>query len=58
METQYVARDHIWFRDSYKNPESCYSDYIVYTDKTTTNPYQLWPALLTLPVMMAKQENW
>jgi len=38
METQYVASDHIWFRDSYKNPASRYSDYIVYTDKTNTKP--------------------
>jgi len=36
METQYVASDHIWYRDSYKNPASKYSDYIVYTDKTNT----------------------
>ena len=38
METQYVASDHIWFRDSYKNPASRYSDYIIYTDKTNTKP--------------------
>jgi len=38
MEIQYVAGDHIWFRDSYKNPQSKYSDYIVYTDKTNTHP--------------------
>lgn len=36
METQYVASDHVWYRDSYKNPASKYSDYIVYTDKTNT----------------------
>jgi len=38
METQYVASDHLWFRDSYKNPASKYSDYIIYTDKTNTKP--------------------
>jgi alpha-amylase len=38
METQYVASDHIWFRDSYNNPQSKYSDYIVYTDKTNSTP--------------------
>lgn len=41
METQYVASDHIWFRDSYNNPKSKYSDYIVYTDKTNTNPIKI-----------------
>ena len=41
METQYVASDHVWFRDSYKNPQSKYSDYIIYTDKTNTKPVQI-----------------
>jgi alpha-amylase len=41
METQYVASDHIWFRDSYKNPSSKYSDYIFYTDKSNTNPVSI-----------------
>ncbi|SDT69388.1 Glycosidase [Mucilaginibacter mallensis] len=41
METQYVASDHIWFRDSYKNPQSRYSDYIIYTDKENTKPLQI-----------------
>jgi len=38
METQYVASDHIWFRESYKNPVSRYNDYIIYTDKTNIKP--------------------
>jgi glycosidase len=41
METQYVASDHIWFRDSYKNPKSKYSDYIIYTDKTNSTPIKI-----------------
>jgi len=41
METQYVASDHIWFRDSYKNPKSKYSDYLVYTDKTNSAPIKI-----------------
>jgi alpha-amylase len=41
METQYVASDHPWFRDSYKNPSSKYSDYIVYTDKTNRTPIKI-----------------
>lgn len=38
MEIQYVAEDHIWFKDSYKNPQSKYSNYIIYTDKANANP--------------------
>jgi glycosidase len=36
METQYVASDHIWFRDSYKNPASRYTGYLLYTDKANS----------------------
>ncbi len=41
METQYVASDHIWFKDSYNNPKSKYADYIVYTDKTNATPIKI-----------------
>src|SRR6202007_2390518 len=41
METQYVASDHIWFRESYNNPKSKYADYIVYTDKTNSTPIKI-----------------
>ncbi len=41
METQYVASDHIWFRESYNNPKSKYADYIVYTDKTNATPIKI-----------------
>jgi glycosidase len=41
METQYVASDNIWFRDSYKNPASKYSDYIFYADKVNTKPVSI-----------------
>ena len=41
METQYVASDNIWFRDSYKNPASKYSDYIFYADKGNTKPVSI-----------------
>jgi glycosidase len=36
METQYVASDHIWFKNSYQNPRSRYTDYLLYTDKSNS----------------------
>lgn len=41
METQYIASDNLWFKDSYKNPSSKYSDYIFYTDKTNAKPISI-----------------
>lgn len=41
METQYVASDHDWFKDSHNNPQSKYADYIVYTDKTNSTPIKI-----------------
>jgi alpha-amylase len=41
METQYVASDNIWFKDSYKNPASKYNDYIFYADKGNTKPVSI-----------------
>jgi glycosidase len=38
METQYVTEDHIWFKDSYNNPKSPYSEYILYNDADNTEP--------------------
>jgi glycosidase len=38
METQYVTEDHIWFKDSYNNPKSAYSEYILYNDAANTKP--------------------
>lgn len=38
MEIQYVTEDHIWFKDSYNNPESAYSEYILYNDAKNTKP--------------------
>ncbi|MFI5134569.1 MAG: alpha-amylase family glycosyl hydrolase [Chitinophagales bacterium] len=34
MELQYVTEDHPWFRDSYNNPKSQYSHYILYKDSS------------------------
>ncbi|MET0394993.1 MAG: alpha-amylase family glycosyl hydrolase [Chitinophagaceae bacterium] len=38
METQYVTEDHAWWKDSYHNPASPYSDYIIYNDRGNTQP--------------------
>lgn len=38
METQYVTEDHIWYKDSYNNPKSPYSDYLVYNGPHNTQP--------------------
>lgn len=38
METQYVTEDHLWYKDSYGNLSSPYSDYITYDDSAHTKP--------------------
>jgi glycosidase len=38
METQYVTEDHLWYKDSYNNPASPYSDYLVYNGPHNTQP--------------------
>lgn len=38
METQYVTEDHVWWKDSYENLNSKYSDYILYDDSAHTKP--------------------
>lgn len=38
METQYVTEDHVWYKDSFGNPKSPYSDYILYDDSLQTKP--------------------
>ncbi|MEP6514107.1 MAG: alpha-amylase family glycosyl hydrolase [Parafilimonas sp.] len=38
METQYVTEDHLWWKDSYNNLKSKYSDYILYDDSAHTKP--------------------
>ena len=38
METQYVTEDHPWYKDSYKNPSSAFSDYLVYNGPGNTIP--------------------
>ena len=42
METQYAQNGHIWFDDSYGNPESRYSEFIYYADSLNKKPQQLF----------------
>jgi glycosidase len=39
VEMQYVSGKHPWYTDSYKNPSSKYSSYLVYEDKQNQKPY-------------------
>ncbi len=36
METQYVTEDHPWYKSSYNNLKSPYSDYLIWTDSAHT----------------------
>lgn len=38
MEVQYVPGDNPWFKDSYHNPSSPYSNYIIYNGPGNTKP--------------------
>ena len=42
METQYAQSGNIWFDDSYKNPQSKYSDFIYYSDSLNMYPEQIF----------------
>ena len=42
METQYAQSGHVWFDDSYNNPESEYSDFIYYSDSLNQYPEQIF----------------
>lgn len=48
METQYVAGDHPWFRDSYGNLFSPYRDYIYWDDSAHREPEPLYKGYLKL----------
>ncbi len=39
VEMQYVTAKHQWFKDSYKNPSSQYSNYLYYNDAKNEKPY-------------------
>jgi glycosidase len=38
MEIQYVTEKHPWYRDAYGNPESPYSDFILFNGPNNTDP--------------------
>jgi len=38
MEVHYITEDHLWFKESYQNPESEYSRYIIYNDSLNEKP--------------------
>jgi len=38
METQYVTEDDTWWKDAYSNPQSKYSDYILWDDSANKKP--------------------
>jgi glycosidase len=49
METQYVTEDQLWWKESYGNPKSKYSDYILYNDSANTKPESIIFNLTKLP---------
>lgn len=38
METQYVTEDQLWWKDALNNPQSKYSDYILWDDSANKKP--------------------
>ena len=49
METQYVTEDQLWWKDSYGNPRSKYSDCILYNDTANRKPESIIFGLNELP---------
>jgi alpha-amylase len=49
METQYVTEDQLWFKDSYKNPSSPYSEYVFYNGAGNTDPENIIFNLTEMP---------
>ena len=49
METQYVTEDHVWWKDSYGNLNSKYSDYVLYDDSAHKKPSTIVFDLTELP---------
>jgi glycosidase len=49
METQYVTEDQVFWKDSYDNPKSKYTDYILYNDSLNTKPESIIFGLNELP---------
>ncbi|MFI5187781.1 MAG: alpha-amylase family glycosyl hydrolase [Chitinophagales bacterium] len=49
MEMQYVTEDQLWWKDSFGNPKSKYSSYILYNDSANTKPESIIFGLTELP---------
>jgi alpha-amylase len=49
METQYLTEDQVFWKDSYHNPMSKYSEYILYNDSLNTKPESIVFGLNELP---------
>jgi alpha-amylase len=49
METQYVTEDQVFWKDSYNNPKSKYTDYILYNDSLNSKPESIIFGLNELP---------
>jgi alpha-amylase len=49
METQYVTEDQMFWKESYNNPKSKYTDYILYNDSLNTQPESIIFGLNELP---------
>ncbi len=39
IEMQYVTQDHHWYKDSFNNPKSVYSNYVYYLDSLNQKPF-------------------
>ncbi|HET9054491.1 MAG TPA: alpha-amylase family glycosyl hydrolase, partial [Cyclobacteriaceae bacterium] len=39
VEMQYVTQDHAWYKDSFNNPASKYSNYVYYLDSLNQKPF-------------------
>lgn len=50
MEVQYVTGAHPWYRDSFRNPSSRFSDYVRYNDDENAKPEPLIPGFLRIPM--------
>ncbi|MGN6531348.1 MAG: alpha-amylase family glycosyl hydrolase, partial [Ginsengibacter sp.] len=48
METQYVTEDHPWYKDSYNNLKSPYSNYLVWADSAHTQTEKIVMNLIEL----------
>lgn len=55
MEIHYVTKEHEWFKDSFENPDSPYSEYIIYNGPDNTDPESIIWNLDTVETWDGKQ---